>query len=281
MKAIKKISGVVLALVMVLCMSISSFAATPVETVETEAAKVVTVEFVYEKVAGIYGTFTYSNPDLFSNVEFDIEGFDKDDEGLYNPNNGALAYYKADAVDCTITLTLTIAEDAKPGDKCVITFEYEATEDGVLPPDYAPEKDAVTVIIPDKEEPPVTDELDYTELLKQIDRAQQDYIKAGKESEYTSESWAKMLEELDKALAALYNCETQEEIDAYTAALKAAIDGLVPVEDKPVDPDQPVDPDEPDEPVKTGDAFLFSGIVLVAAAAAVGFIVRKRKTAVR
>ncbi len=85
---------------------------------------------------------------------------------------------------------------------------------------------------------PVESELDYTELKAQIDKAN-----GLDESIYTAESWAKMKEAWDNALAIYGKANTRDEIDAATKALKEAIDAL---ELKPEDitPVEPVDYEE-------------------------------------
>jgi len=85
---------------------------------------------------------------------------------------------------------------------------------------------AIEALVPAEEEP---GEVDKTALLAKIE-----YAQGLNEEDYTEESWANLVAALQDALA-VYEDEnaTQEEVDAALAALIAAINALVPVDDEP------------------------------------------------
>lgn len=208
-KATKRIIGFLL----IFAMTLGSILPIHARAVPTETAgipgQVLTAEFKYDGIVAINGTFSFSNPQMFSKVEVSSVGM----SGLYNPANGQAAYYGMMPTDCTIIMKLTLASNAKVGDKCTITFEYESSADGKFStvPDYKYD----TVIVTVKKQ------VDYSALEAQIKRAE-----ALKEKEYTSASWAK----LKTALTAAQNArlsDDQSVVDSATKVLKDAIDALV------------------------------------------------------
>lgn len=218
MKNMKKISCLMLALVMALCMGISSFALATPEKVATEAGKEVTIEFTYEKIMGVNGTFSFSNPDMISDVKVVLaEGTNF--SGSFGKDSYVAWYYAGSVSDCTIVMTVTIANDAKPGDECVVNFNYETTTDGEWAETPTYSDDSCLLYIPEEEA-----DLDYTALKKTIKTAEGLTEKA-----YTAESWAAMVAVLKDAKALVDNADTQAEIDDMTAKLQAAIDALEPI----------------------------------------------------
>ena len=132
MKNVKRISCVMLALLLALCMGISSFAAvaTP-DKVVTEAGKEVEIKFDLGKIGAVNGTFSFSNAALISEYKVVCNGLTGGD---FNPDNNMVAYYGNNgAVDCSIVVTLTVASDAKVGDETLVTFTYETSEDIYFP----------------------------------------------------------------------------------------------------------------------------------------------------
>lgn len=250
MKNMKRISCLMLAFLLALCMGISSFALATPEEVATEAGNEVKIEFTYEQIMGVNGTFTFSNPDMIADVKVEPS---EDFSGSYGKETGAAWYYAGLVADCTITVTVTIADTAKPGDECVVNFNYETTTDGEWPevPEYS--DDSARIYIAAEEA-----ELDYSALIATIAKAE-----GLTEAAYTPESWAAMIEVLKDAKALVDNAETQAEIDAMTASLQAAIDALVPI----------VPP--------TGDVAVLSVAALVAGLAVVSVISSKRKAAAK
>lgn len=169
----------------------------------------VTINFSYSNIAGINGTFSYSNIDIFSDIDISVTGL----IGHYNPDTGMIAYYGAKPSDTVITMVLTISPTAKPGDSCDITFEYESTTDGNLPsvPVYQYEYATVRVKA----------SLDYSRLIKQIEEAEK-LVK----SEYTVASWVKLETALENAREAL-NSDSQTIVDDAANKLAEAIRNLV------------------------------------------------------
>ena len=205
-----KIFALTLAVAIIFCINIPASAAVSPAKTSAYAGQVVTLKYKYSGIAGINGTFTYSNPDLFSKVKFNIEGLGT---GKYNEKTNTLAYFGTEPVKCTITLTLTVSKKAKIGDKCNISFEYETTTDGNLPPVPNYKYDECTVSIVEK--------LDFTDLEALINKAE-----GLKKKLYTTESWANLQTALKAARNALSKATTQSEIDSAESILRAAINAL-------------------------------------------------------
>lgn len=252
MKNMKRISCLMLALLMALCMGISSFALATPDKVATEAGKEVTIKFTYEKIMGVNGTFSFSNPDMISDVKVVLDE-NSNFSGSFGKESYAAWYYAGAVADCTIVMTVTVSKNAKPGDECVINFNYETTADGEWAevPEYS--DDSCRIYIAEEEV-----ELDYTALKKTIKTAEGLTEKA-----YTPDSWAAMVAVLKDAKALVDNADTQGEIDDMTAKLQAAIDALVPI----------VPP--------TGDLTVLSVAVFAVALAGAVVFFNKRRVSVR
>jgi len=207
---IKKSFALVLVLIIALSVNMTAFAAVSPTSQNTYAGQKIDVKFQYKGIAGIEGKFTYSNPDLFSNVKFSISGLTL---GKYNESKKTIAYLGSDPVNCTITLTLTVAQNAKIGDNCKITFQYETTVDGNMPSKHDYKYDTVTVNIVEK--------LDLSSLKSAIEKAE-----GLKKSAYTTETWSKLETALSSAKKALSSATTQKEVNSATDGLNAAIKGL-------------------------------------------------------
>ncbi len=205
-----KIFALTLAVAIIFCVNVPvSASVTPTET-SVYAGQAVTLKYTYSGIAGINGTFEYSNPDMFSDVKFNIEGLTL---GKYSDKTNTLAYLGTEPVKCTITLTLTVSKDAKVGDSCNITFKYETTVDGNMPsvPDYQYDKSTVSVV----------EKLDHSTLNELIEKAEN-----LKKSLYTEETWKTLETALKSAKKVLSAATTQKEINAAVDSLRAAIDGL-------------------------------------------------------
>ncbi|MBR6807186.1 MAG: FIVAR domain-containing protein, partial [Clostridia bacterium] len=114
-----------------------------------------------------------------------------------------------------------------------------------------------------KKEVIVKPTIDYSALLAQIAR-----VDALNESDYTSDSWANMIAEYNVAKALLNNAETQEEVDAAAAKLKAAIDALVKVSGDI-------------NPPPTGDFALICVALILVALVPVVFVVLRKKRVIK
>ncbi|MBE6788370.1 MAG: hypothetical protein E7539_01760 [Ruminococcaceae bacterium] len=209
-KNIKKVLALMLTVALLLCANIPVFAAVSPSKTNAYAGQVVTLKYTYSGIAGINGTFTYSNPDVFSDIKFTIDGLTS---GLYSPETKTLAFFGSKPVNCTITLKLTVSPKAKIGDSCNITLQYETTVDGSLPsdPDYKYDKVTVTVV----------EKLDHSALKSVISQAE-----GLKKSIYTAETFAKLETALKNAKTVLSNATTQKEINAAADSLRAAINAL-------------------------------------------------------
>lgn len=206
----KKVFALTLVLAIIFCISIPVSAAVSPTKKSANAGDVITLKYTYKGIAGINGTFTYSNPDVFSDVKFNIEGLSM---GKYNENTKMVAFFGTEPVKCTITLALTVSKKAKAGDKCNITFKYETTADGNMPsvPDYKYDKCSISI----------TEKLDFSDLKSLINKADKH-----KKGNYTPETWTTFEAEVKKAKSALKSAKTQAEIDAAVKALNQAIKGL-------------------------------------------------------
>ncbi len=218
MKFTKNLFALLLTAVLVFTMSIPAFAAVATDVVTAEAGETVSLTYTYTDVAGIYGAFTLSNPDMVSSFKITIPDLGLE-EVEYNEADGRFSYFLSDNMTFDIVLEVVVSSTAKAGDKCEVTFKHEAvSEDGVLPEEENFTVDTITIVI---EDAPVV-ELDYSKLEALIDEAN-----ALVEDEYTEESWKAMADVLADATALVGNAQTQQEIDDMAAALQAAIDALV------------------------------------------------------
>ena len=205
-----KIFALTLAVAIIFCINVPVSAAVTPSKTSAYAGQVVTLKYKYSGIAGISGTFEYSNPDLFSDVKFNIEGLTM---GKYNENTNKIAFLGTEPVNCTIILTLTVSKNAKIGDTCNISLEYETTTDGNMPsvPNYKYDKCTVSIV----------EKLDFTDLKALIEKAE-----GFKKSRYTTESWDNLKTALKAANTALSKAKTQSEIDSAAKTLRAAIDAL-------------------------------------------------------
>lgn len=174
----------------------------------------VTVKFQYKNIIGVQGVMTLSNPDMFTNAKITTSGLEGSSK--YKYDSITVWFYAMGSAPelATITITLTLADGVKPGDKCEINFQYETSVEGVEDPSIPDYKyDVVTITVG----------VDYRALQAQINRANALF---SNEKEYTADSWSKMLVELAVARKALTS-QDQNEVDIATANLKKAIDNLV------------------------------------------------------
>ena len=206
----KKIFAIALALAIVFCINVPAFAAVSPSSVEANAGQVVTLKYTYSGIAGINGTFKYSDPSVISDVKFNISGLNM---GKYNDATKTLAFFGTEPVKCTITLTVTVSKKAKMGDSCTINFEYETTKDGNMPsvPNYKYDKVTIKVV----------EKLDKTELNSLIKKAE-----GLNKNVYTSETWAPLETALKNAKSVVKSAKTQAELDAASKELNKAIKGL-------------------------------------------------------
>ena len=210
-KSIRMIFALMLAAVIVFCTSIPAFATVSPTKTNAYAGQIVTLKYNYSGIAGINGTFTYSNSNVFSNVKFQIDGLVL---GEYNASKNTFAYFGTNEVNCTITLKLTVSSGVKIGDKCTVTLKYETTgADGMAPsvPDYKYDTATITVV----------EKIDSSALRSLIEQAE-----GLKKSLYTTNTWANLETALNNAKSALNNATTQSEINVAAQSLRDAINNL-------------------------------------------------------
>lgn len=209
-KIMRKIISMMLIVAIIASIGISAFASVSPSKTNAYAGQVITLKYNYSGIAGINGTFTYTNYELFSDVKFKIEGLTL---GKYSAETKTLAFLGTEPVNCTITLTLTVRNNAKVGDNCTITFKYETTVDGNMPsiPNY--KYDTATINVVEK--------LDHTTLKSLIGQAEK-----LKQNSYTVETWATLDSALKNARTVLNNAKTQNEINAAAQSLRDAINAL-------------------------------------------------------
>ncbi len=207
MKTVKKVLVLLLTVLLISTSFITAFASVVPATTETKAGAVVSIDFSYDNIAGIRGTFTISGDDIIKAIEIEKSG---NFEGSYNEEEGIIAYYAASAESFVCTLNVTVKDTAVVGQECTIAFEYETTVDGKMPtvPDYKYEYATIKIGV------------DYDELNNQIAIAEQ-----LKEDDYTADSWNALESTLTAAIEAR-NSASQDEVDAAAKALKDAIAAL-------------------------------------------------------
>ena len=209
-KTIRKIFVLMLVLVMIICANIPVYAAVSPTKTNAYTGQVVTLTYTYKGIAGINGTFTYSNPNMFSDINFSIDGLTL---GKYSEKTKTLAFLGTSPVDCTITLKLTVAGGAKTGETCDISFQYETTVDGNMPsiPDYKYDKVTVTIV----------EKLDKSKLQSLIAEAE-----GLKKSDYLAQTWTPFETALHNAKNVLNRATTQTEINTAEQNLRNAISNL-------------------------------------------------------
>lgn len=217
MKKFSKLIAVLLVLVMALSFLPAAFAA---GGVEVEAGKQATVSFAFTNVYGVDGEFTFSNPGLFDSIKYEYAG---SVSGMMANNKAIFSHYEPFAV--TMVVKCTVSANAKPGDKCDVSFTYEtADQDGNMSAWSTVTKTVVVKAAAAPQPTPTpapTVKIDYSELNRQID------IAAGLDGkEYTAESWAALTDALNAGKAAL-SSTNQNTVDAAAKALADAIKGLV------------------------------------------------------
>lgn len=232
MKKMKWLCALLLTAMLVVMLAPAAFAAQPSEKV--------TVYFTKSDIYGINGSFSFSNPELFTSVSYSTSGM------AGSAANNKVYMYSADKSNVTIGVTVTIRGTAVEGDSCTITFDYETSDiNGEMTP--GKESKTVTVSIPKTpsnsggsggsgssssgsgsgsgstttEQKPVATKADTTELERQIKIAE-GLVK----EEYTGESWKAVNDALYNARV-LLGSTNQKNVDAAAAALAEAIKGLV------------------------------------------------------
>lgn len=216
--------------------------------IEVEPGETYTVRFSYSNIYGIDGNIKFSNRDMLSSVSYDTS---KSNLGGSIAND--LVYmYGANEVSGSIGVVVKVSPNAKPGDSCTITFNYETSDmDGNMsgfktssatitvkepatepstdptkptntkPTDSTKPTNSTKPTTPTETTTPTAQSVDYTELKRQIAIAEG--LNSG---DYTSDSWDVVELALAKAKVLLYS-ESQAEVDAGAKELEEAIAKLV------------------------------------------------------
>ena len=208
--------------------------------IEAEAGKSVTVSFTLNKIYGVDGFFEFSNKSLFRSIKYSYSGKISGDV-----SDDKVFLYGSSEGDVKIIVSVTLAKNAKVGDTCDIKLTYETSDLYGSVSDWktmtktvkvkaTPVVTEPPVTEPPETEPPVTEPpetepvIDYTELQKQIDIAS-----SLDQREYTTESWARLAEALEKGIELLKSL-SQSEVDEGARRLAEAIAALVRIDLSPL-----------------------------------------------
>ena len=214
MKKCKRLAGMLLAVLLVLTMASSVFAAT------AKPGETVTLWFSHSNVYGIDGEFSFNNPELFTSVSYDTGSSNM--SGSAANNKVYLFSPSGEAVSGRIGVRVKVSGSAANGDSCTVTFKYRVVinEQGGM----SKWKDSTQTVTVSKTQTPVNPPVkkaDTTELEKQIAAAE-----ALNKKEYTAESMKAVTDALSKGRG-LLNSSDQSAVDKAAAGLEAAIKGLV------------------------------------------------------
>lgn len=216
MKMAKKILVLVLALAMTFAIAVPAFAQTLSTNVAGSPGSVVSVTFSYANIAGINGTFSFSNESIIASKSLSVTGL----QGEFNPDNGRMLYSASSEVaNCIVTLRLTLSANATAGQSTTVTFAYETSgADGQLPATPVYSYDTATVLVQVG-----APSVDYSDLIKYIQIA-----KDKNRADYTEDSWNNLQAALTEANYALGSSD-QAVVNRAATNLKNAIDALVRV----------------------------------------------------
>lgn len=117
MKRFSKIFAIALVLTLIFASLPAAFAA------GTEPGKTATVSFSFQGIYGVDGSFSFSNKGIFSSVSYGNNG-----TMAGTVNNDIAFFYSSAATNFTINVTVQVADSAKNGDSCDITFNYRTSD---------------------------------------------------------------------------------------------------------------------------------------------------------
>ena len=213
MKKCKRLAGMLLAVLLVLTMASSVFAAT------AKPGETVTLWFSHSNVYGIDGEFSFNNPELFTSVSYDTGSSNM--SGSAANNKVYLFSPSGEAVSGRIGVRVKVSGSAANGDSCTVTFKYRVADVDGNVGDWKYSTQTVTVSKAQTPVNPPVKKADTTELEKQIAAA-----KALNQKEYTAESMKAVTDALTKGRG-LLNSSDQSAVDKAAAELEAAIKALV------------------------------------------------------
>ena len=144
---LKKCFAILLTVIIVFSVNTIGFAAAELSSVNAYAGQQITVKFEFTNTMGIDGTFSFTNPQLFSSVKFRTGN---ELSGIYDEITKHMVYYGPAPTKFTAYLDLTVASGAQIGQSCGIELKYETTADGV---NFTTLTDKTTVTIIEKLDP--------------------------------------------------------------------------------------------------------------------------------
>lgn len=215
-KLIRIMSFVLLIVSLLMAAGLSSFATVSPKTIKASPGETKVIEFQYgsedQKIMGYQGRLIFSNPEKFSSKAVDFKG---GLQGFYGEADGEVTAFGLQATaSFTVKVTVTISENAKPGDTYTVSLKGYSSIDGAE--DLEEDEwttETVTIVIVEKLE---------TATLRGL-IAQAEGIKS---SAYTANTWKTLQNALAKAKNALNSATTQREIDSAADSLRDAIKGL-------------------------------------------------------
>lgn len=172
------------------------------------------LEYQFEDVATIEGSFTFSAPEYFTITDFSFSGLGPMGSQFYDVKKGTIATYDVDLCELvTLKVYITVADNAPINQSFTLTLKYETCSDFESWEIIQQPDDVVTI--------KVVERLDFSALNQQI------AIAAGlDESKYTAQTWDALEKALTAARKAATDSKTQNEINAATDALRDAIKAL-------------------------------------------------------
>lgn len=199
-----KKSSKLLALFVVLSVLVS-LVCLPISAVDVEQGRTTNQTFVFDDVAGVSGTISYSNPDMIASVTARTNAtgeVSKDAFFLYSDN--------AEEGRFSFTLSIKVSPKAKANETCIITLTYDIfNEKGEAIQENLVKTVAIKAV-------PATSKADYSKLEEQIALAE-----VLVEKDYTPASWAVFEVAFANAMSARTSTN-QNTIDAAADALEAA-----------------------------------------------------------
>lgn len=193
--------------VSLVCLPIAAANATEVAQGKTQ-----NIAVIFQDVAGVDGSISYSNPDMFASVNAVVS---TNASGEATKDAFYLYSDEAESSRLSFVLTVKVSAKAKIGETCTITFLYDTyDENGKVIAENLTKTETIKVV-------EASSNIDYSKLNEQIAIA--DLLV---EKDYTADSW----EVLVKALEAAKNAKTsknQSVVDGAADALEAARLALV------------------------------------------------------
>ncbi len=117
MKRYSKLFSLFLAFVLVMTIAPAAFAA------GVKPGQTATASFSFKGIYGVDGTFTYSNASILKDVTYSNSG-----KMAGKVNKDVAYFYSSESTNFTIKVNAKVADSAKNGDSCKITFTYRTSD---------------------------------------------------------------------------------------------------------------------------------------------------------